>query len=94
VSFRCEDLQQALGEESPERLREAEAHAETCDACWEELALWREISAAAPSLRREWETSTLWPRIQTDLIAERVQSPARRRPGLSGSTTPTRSAGS
>ena len=78
MTFRCEDWQETLREESPERLREAEAHAETCDACREELALWREISAAAPSLRREWETGDLWSRIRRNLTAERVQPPARR----------------
>jgi hypothetical protein len=78
VTFRCEDLAEALRAESGERLREAAAHAETCDNCREELALWREISAAAPSLRRDWETADLWPRIRRDLSAERAKPPARR----------------
>jgi len=72
----CNDLERILREAEPEALHALEAHAENCAACREELSLWREISAAAGTMHREWESPELWPRIRQRL-AEESQAPQR-----------------
>jgi hypothetical protein len=69
--FECGDLERAL--RSPELMPDARAHAETCEHCRAQLYLWTEISRLAPRLHQEWESPSLWPRIQASL-----DSPARR----------------
>lgn len=72
--FQCQDLDRALA--TPELMPDARAHAERCQRCAEQLFLWAEISRIAPQLREEWDSPTLWPRIQSALAA----TPAPRRP--------------
>ena len=66
--FQCGDLERAL--RSPELMPDARAHAETCERCRRELALWEEISRLAPQLHQEWESAALWPRIRANLGLE------------------------
>jgi hypothetical protein len=68
--FDCGDLEQALREESPELVASLEQHATTCASCRAELNIWREISAAALTMHKEWESSALWPRIENSLQTE------------------------
>lgn len=68
MTFDCKDLERALA--VPELLPDAREHAKVCDACRRELWLWSEMSAAAPGLREEWETSDLWPKIRQTLAAQ------------------------
>lgn len=75
MTFDCKDLERALA--VPELLPDAREHAKVCDACRRELWLWSEMSAVAPSLREEWETPGLWPKIRVTLAAE--QKAARKR---------------
>jgi len=75
MTFECKDLERALA--LPELLPEAREHAKVCDACRRELWLWGELSSVAPSLREEWETPDLWPKIRASLAAQ--QKAARRR---------------
>lgn len=70
MSFECRDLGHVLGGEDTERMAALEAHALACPDCRQELALYREIQAAAPQLRRDWPSPELWPRIQMSLEAE------------------------
>jgi hypothetical protein len=79
MSFTCADLENALRSEAPELLDAAAAHARDCASCREELRLWREMSEAAPGLRREWESPELWPRIQRALTAEAEVGAGQRR---------------
>jgi len=65
--FQCNDLDRAL--RSPELMPDARAHAERCEQCREQLYLWSEISRLAPGLHEEWESPSLWPRIEADLTA-------------------------
>ena len=65
--FQCDDLERALA--SPELMPDAQAHAEHCERCRHELYLWTEISRLAPGLHKEWESPSLWPKIQTQLAA-------------------------
>ena len=79
MTFDCKDLERALA--VPELLPDAREHAKVCDACRRELWLWSEMSAAAPGLREEWETSDLWPRIRQTLAAQQKAAKPR---GLGG----------
>jgi len=68
MKFECKDLERAL--QVPELLPDAREHAKTCEACRRELWLWGEMSTAAPSLREEWDTPDLWPKIRQALAAQ------------------------
>lgn len=72
--FDCGDLEGALREDSPELMRALEEHADTCAACRTELVLWREISAAAQMMHKEWATPGLWARIARALQADAAQA--------------------
>src|SRR5260221_13330974 len=74
TNFDCSNLEQALRDETPELLSALERHAITCASCGAELAIWREISAAAQSLQKEWASPALWPRIERDLQTESAKS--------------------
>src|SRR4030095_5430143 len=67
MSFRCTDLDEALS--APELPVDAEIHAQSCERCRERIELWASISEVAPQLHKEWESPTLWPRIQARLQA-------------------------
>ena len=79
MTFTCRDLDGALREQEPSALEAARAHAATCPGCATTLALWDEIAAAAPHLRREWPSPDLWPRIARALAQE--PRPRAARPG-------------
>jgi hypothetical protein len=68
--FDCSDLERALREDTPELRAALESHAADCSACSEELRIWREISAAAQTMRKDWPTGALWPRIERALETE------------------------
>ena len=68
--FDCSELEAALQEDSPARMAALEAHADVCAACHAELVLWREISAAARTMHKEWDSPELWPRIAEGLESE------------------------
>jgi hypothetical protein len=78
VKATCADLERALAGGDPELLALFEAHAHGCNACAAELAGWRRIAEAAPSLRKTWDSPALWPAIHQRL-AEESQKPASRR---------------
>ncbi|SPE43151.1 hypothetical protein SBA3_830002 [Candidatus Sulfopaludibacter sp. SbA3] len=67
--FQCHDLDRAF--QSQELMPDARAHAEGCERCRKELALWDELSRLAPRLHQEWESPDLWPRIRSELAAAR-----------------------
>jgi hypothetical protein len=74
----CSDLERALSSGEPDVLAAFEAHAQGCKACAAELAGWRRIAEAAPSLHKSWDSPQLWPAIHQRL-AEESQSPAARK---------------
>jgi len=78
VKASCADLERALSGGEPEVLSAFEAHAQSCKACAKELAGWRKVAEAAPSLRKTWDSPELWPAIHQRL-AEESQTPAARR---------------
>ena len=74
----CADLERALSSGDPEVLAAFEAHAQGCARCAAELAGWRRVAEAAPSLKKTWDSPQLWPAIHQKL-AEESQNPAARR---------------
>jgi hypothetical protein len=80
MTFRCADLERALADDDPAQVAAARAHAESCSACREELRIWDEISVAARTMRRRWESPALWARIEGALDAPNVRRGARRIP--------------
>ncbi|HEY1253106.1 MAG TPA: hypothetical protein VGH97_18135 [Thermoanaerobaculia bacterium] len=70
----CRQLEEALRTEDPALLAAMEEHAGTCDACRRELSEWNALRAAAPSLRKSWQSPQLWPRIR-QALAEESQKP-------------------
>ena len=70
----CSDFQQALREGTRELPDTIVEHVLECPDCREEWSLWQEISAAAPGLRKSWESSELWARIEQSLIEETRQA--------------------
>ena len=75
----CADLERALSSGDPEVFAAFEAHAHGCKACGAELAGWRRIAEAAPTLRKTWDSPELWPAIHQKL-AEESQTASRRAP--------------
>jgi hypothetical protein len=55
----CGRFERETLQEDARSWAELEAHAETCPECAARLALWREIDAAASSLRKRWESPDL-----------------------------------
>jgi len=79
VKADCGDVERALSSGDPSLLAAFEAHALSCASCARELAGWRAVSDAAPSLRKQWSSPELWPKIHQRL-AEESQSEAARAP--------------
>ena len=73
----CNDRERILQEEDPRELEALLRHAEQCEMCREELKLWDGITAAAPLLRKTWESPDLWPRIHQALAEESQRAPRR-----------------
>lgn len=75
----CRDLEEALAGADPALSAAFEAHAGGCAACGHELAEWRRLEAAAPSLRRAWDSPDLLPRIRQAIAEDSYEAPARAR---------------
>lgn len=63
MTFHCRDLDRALASEDAALLAAAHTHARDCEACRREIELADALHAAAPALRRTWESPHLWPAI-------------------------------
>lgn len=84
MSADCRRLDAALESADSALLAAARPHAADCARCGERLSAFDEISAAAPGLKKSWESPELWPRIRESLAREAfapaAQSPARTAP--------------
>ncbi len=74
MKFECGDLERALA--ISDLMPEAREHLKYCATCRREYRIWNEISLAAREFREEWDSPTLWPKIQTALAAEPKPRPA------------------
>jgi len=72
---RCSRFEEATRREDPGAWRTFLAHASGCADCREELAAWEAISDAAPSLKKEWDSPRLWPRIEAAIAAQPSDTP-------------------
>lgn len=79
MKISCSDRERALTSGEPDLFAAFEAHAQSCRACALELAAWRRVAEAGPSLRKAWDSPQLWPAIHQRL-AEESQTPAARKP--------------
>jgi hypothetical protein len=70
----CDDVQKALQSADPRALADARGHAVSCPHCRAELEIWDDISAAAKTLHREWDSPGLWPRIAAAMRTEDARS--------------------
>jgi len=70
----CKERERTLRRQEPAELEALRHHAARCSECAKELRWWDEISAAAPHLRRDWESPHLWPRIAAALAEQRSRS--------------------
>lgn len=71
MTFHCDELDRALGSDDAALLAAARAHAERCASCRDEMRLADELTAAARTLHREWDSPQLWPAIAATLTAGR-----------------------
>lgn len=78
MNVNCSDFDRILERGDAQEMAALESHASTCEACRRQLALDREISAAAPLLQKSWPSPDLWPRIHQSLAEESQRAPRRR----------------
>ena len=76
----CRRAKLAFRSDDPSAVDRLRVHAARCDECRPNLALWDEISSAAPSLRKAWESPSLFPRIAAAIEAERARPAAESSP--------------
>lgn len=70
VTGDCRRVDTALERGGAAALEAARSHAESCARCAERLRAFEEISAAAPGLKKSWDSPELWPKIRESLIRE------------------------
>ncbi len=71
TNITCNQLDDLLFDASPLAMETAARHAESCPECAERLAAWNEIEETARSMRGDWRSDLLWPRIERALQDER-----------------------
>lgn len=66
----CGDVDRALRQDGAEAADALRIHAEECGVCRERILSWIEISAGARALHINWESPSLWPRIEQALASD------------------------
>ena len=66
----CRRFDRALASSDESVIAEIRSHAESCARCRERLRAFDEISAAAPALRKSWESPDHWAKIRESLARE------------------------
>ena len=66
----CRRVDVALASEDRGAIEVARSHAAHCPRCAERLRAFDEIHAAAPSLKKSWESPELWSKIRESLVRE------------------------
>lgn len=88
MSADCRRLDAALESGDAAALAAGRPHAGGCARCAERLRAFDDISAAAPGLRKSWESPELWPRIRESLAREAFAPAADRKPARTAPTWP------
>jgi len=55
---------------TPEEWAALETHSASCDSCSNEILAWKNVSLAATQLHQEWDSPSLWPRIEQALAQQ------------------------
>ncbi len=71
MNIDCTRLDDLLLEGDARSLDLAGEHARDCDACLEKLAKWSDIGTTAKTLRADWDSDLLWPRIERAMAREK-----------------------
>jgi hypothetical protein len=74
MNIACNDRERVFMDGTAEEWAALETHASTCAACGQEIRAWKNLSLAAAELHEEWDSPTLWPRIEKAL-AEQSTTP-------------------
>src|SRR5262245_42657628 len=74
MNVKCEQFDEILERQDAVEMAALAAHAQQCETCALQLRLEHEISGAAPSLRKEWNSAALWLRIERAIEAENRKS--------------------
>ncbi|HSE62613.1 MAG TPA: hypothetical protein VLG15_03290 [Thermoanaerobaculia bacterium] len=83
VNAECRRTDAALAGGEAAAIDAARDHAKGCPRCTERIGAFDEISAAATSLRKSWDSPALWPKIRESLVQESfapAPAPAEREP--------------
>jgi hypothetical protein len=70
VTHECRRLDAALETGDAAAVEDGRVHAKSCARCAERVRAFDEISAAAPRLRKSWDSPELWPKIREALVKE------------------------
>ena len=70
MKITCSDRERIFADGSAEEWVALKAHAADCANCAEEIHAWESLSLAAQELKRDWDSSALWPRIQRALAEQ------------------------
>ena len=73
----CNDRERIFLDGTREEWAALETHANCCALCAGELRAWKNLSVAAAELHEEWDSASLWPRIERALSQ---QAAAARKP--------------
>ena len=74
MKITCNNIDDLLLEGDAYSMQLDAQHGRDCVACRGKLDEWNEISETAQSLQADWQSDTLWPRINRAIGAERRQS--------------------
>jgi len=74
MNLSCNDRERIFLDGTEEEWAALEVHAATCVACREEMNAWKNLSVAASELHEEWDSPTLWPRIERALAKQSTSS--------------------
>jgi hypothetical protein len=67
MNIACNDRERIFMDGTPEEWAALEAHSANCVSCSNEIQAWKNLSLAATELHQEWDSPSLWPRIEQAL---------------------------
>ena len=67
MNISCNDRERIFLDGTPEEWAALESHSMNCAGCAEELRTWKNLFSAASELHQEWDSPSLWPRIEAAL---------------------------
>jgi hypothetical protein len=70
MNISCNDRERIFLDGTEEEWAALDVHAATCVTCCEEMNAWKNLSVVASELHEEWDSPTLWPRIERALAKQ------------------------